>query len=274
MDFTDEETVALIRYQDNDYKVINSLLRLNCNSEISIDNRKGEGYPHLSRDDIDSYLSCIGLIYSSILRTYKANGCTLPNKTIYRGTQTDIIEAMDGDVCSFLSTTTSLAQTRSFSAFYTNEGLDCTKRAVAIIDGNVPWINIDELMGGMEDEIIFVPAKVKVEPIKTDIDPLRGKTYKMTLSELDIPEKSSEEISKMRESILEQTDTMSNYLKIILEDKKIPGSINDKTVEFATNEYNKWKELVVAYNHQQYRVLKNQIINQNNLEEQKNISSK
>lgn len=272
MDFTEEETVALARYQDEDYRIINSLLRRGYSSEAEIDNLNTGDYPFLTRDDMDSYLSCISLIYSAILRTYQANGCVNPDKTIYRGTQTHIAEAMDGEECSFLSTTTSLSQTRSFSAVYTREGFDGKRRAVALIDGHVPWINIDELMGGMEDEIIFVPAKVKVEPIETDINPLRGKTYKMTLTELDIPEKSPEEISEMRTSILEQTETMSGYLKIILQDKRKPGTLDSKTVEFATIEYNKWKDLVVSYNHQQYRVLRNQIIN--GVEDKKNISSK
>ena len=179
---------------------------------------------------------------------------------------------MDGKECSFLSTTTSLAQTRCFSSVYTRDGFDSKRRAVAIIDGNVPWINIDEIMGGMEEEIIFVPSKVKVEPIETDIDPLRGKTYKMTLTELDIPEKSTEEVEMMRTSILNQTDTMSSYLRLILEDKRKPGSIDKKTIDFVTEEYSKWKDLVVDYCHQQYRVLRNQIIN--SVEDKKNISSK
>lgn len=272
MDFTEEETVALIRYQDNDYKVINSLLRRGYESERTLNMRKGEGYPYLSREDVDGYLSCIGLIYSAILRTYQTNGCMFPNKTVYRGTQTDIIESMDGEECSFLSTTTSLSQTRCFSAVYTDNGLDSSRRAVTIVDSDVPWINIDEIMGGMEEEIIFVPAKVKVEPIVTDIDPLRGKTYRMTLTELDIPEKSPEEISEMRTSILDQTDAMSGYLKIILEAEKDPSLRDTPHLKFATQEYNKWKDLVVSYNHQQYRVLRNQIIN--GVEDKKNISSK
>ena len=270
MDFTEEETVALIRYQDEDYVIINSLLRRGYSSELQIDYRNNIEFPILTKEDMDGYLSCIGLIYSTILRTYQANGCNAPNKTIYRGTQTDIVEAMDGEECSFLSTTTSLAQTRCFSSVYTKDGLDTKRRAVAIIEGNVPWINIDEIMGGMEEEIIFVPAKVKVEPIETDINPLRGKTYKMTLTELDIPEKSPEEISMMRTSILDSTETMSGYLRLILENRRNPGSIDGDTLKFATQEYNKWKDLVVDYNHQQYRVLRNQIIN----EDKKNISSK
>ena len=261
MDFTEEETVALIRYQDEDYKVINSLLRRGYESERTLNMRRGEDYPYLTKEDMDGYLSCIGLIYSVILRTYQANGCMFPNKTVYRGTQVDIIESMDGEECSFLSTTTSIAQTRCFSAIYTDNGLDSSRRAVAIIDSDVPWINIDEIMGGMEDEIIFVPAKVRVEPVVTDINPLRGKTYRMTLTELDIPEKSPEEISEMRTSILEQTETMRDYLKIILEAQKDPSLKSSQQFEFATQEYNKWKDLVVSYNHQQYRVLRNQIIN-------------
>jgi hypothetical protein len=272
MDFTEEETVALIRYQDNDYKVINSLLRRGYESERTINMRKGEGYPYLTKEDMDGYLSCIELIYSAILRTYQENGCMFPNKTVYRGTQTDIIESMDGEECSFLSTTTSLAQTRCFSAVYTDAGLDSSRRAVAIIDSYVPWINIDEIMGGMEDEIIFLPAKVKVTPINTNLDTKLGKTYKMTLSELDIPEKTEEEIECMRKTILDNTETMSDYLKLILEAEKDSSLNNTQQLAFATQEYKKWKELVVSYNHQQYRVLRNQIID--NVEDKKNISSK
>jgi hypothetical protein len=127
-------------------------------------------------------------------------------------------------------------------------------------------------MGGMEDEIIFLPAKVKVTPINTNLDTKLGKTYKMTLSELDIPEKTEEEIECMRKTILDNTETMSDYLKLILEAEKDSSLNNTQQLAFATQEYKKWKELVVSYNHQQYRVLRNQIID--NVEDKKNISSK
>ena len=272
MNFTEEETVALVRYQDNDYVVINSLLRRGCSSEIEIDKRKNKEYPFLTKEVMDEYLSCITCMYSAILRTYQANGCLPPDKALYRGTQIDIIEAMDGEACSFLSTTTSYVQTRPFSILHNKDGRDDSKRAVAFIEGNVPWINIDDIVGGMEEEITFVPAMVHVEPIESGVDTRLGKAYKMTLTELDIPEKSPEEINEMKTTILNQTETMSSYLRLILEDKRKPGSIDSKTVEFATLEYNKWKDLVIDYSHQQYRVLRNQIIN--SVEDKKNISSK
>ncbi len=272
MDFTEEETVALVRYQDEDYRIINSLLRRGCSSEKEIDKRKNEEYPFLTREDMEGYLSCISCMYSAILRTYQAGGCVAPDKAIYRGTQIDIVEAMNGQACSFLSTTTSYAQTRAFSILHHKLGRDDSRRAVAFVEGNVPWINIDDLMGGMENEIIFVPAKVEVEPIESGVETRLGKAYKMTLTELNIPEKTPEEISEMRSTILDQTETMSGYLKIILEEQRKPGLLDSKTVEFATQEYNRWKDLVVSYNHQQYRVLRNQIINSK--EDKKNISSK
>jgi len=74
---------------------------------------------------------------------------------------------------------------------------------------------------------------------------------------------------EMRNTILEQTETMSDYLRLILEAQKNPTLKNSKQVEFATQEYNKWKELVISYNHQQYRILKNKIINQDNLDGKK-----
>ena len=268
MDFTDDEMKALARYQNIDYRVINSLLRHGYESEKTINERAGRDYPYLTRDMLNEYLFCIDQIYSVILKAYRYNNYLPPDKVTYRGTQKAILEAMNNDECSFLSTSTSHIQTRNFSVLYSKDGIkNDSERAIAIVEGNIPWIDLDEFMGGMEGEIIYVPAKVSVTPIDTNLDPKLGKTYKMTLSELEIPEKTEEEIKGMRKTILDKTETMSDYLKLILEAQTNLSLQNTPQLAFATKEYCNWKDLVVSYNHQQYRLLKNNIIEQNKVEE-------
>lgn len=261
MEFTEEEYASLARYQDNDYIVINSLLRSGYSSEKTIDDRKNEVYPYITKAAMDDYLTCIVQMYSAILRAYQTKGCVSPDKVTYRGTQIEVIESMNEENCSFVSTTTSFAQTRTFSMLYHKTDSDPSRRAIAIVEGNVPWIDMDELIGGMENEIIYVPAKVQVKPIETGLDSRLGKTYRMTLTELEIPKKTPEEITEMRNKIIEQTETMSDYLRLILEAEKNPSLQDNKQVEFANQEYNKWKNTVIEYNYQQYRLLKEKIIN-------------
>ena len=77
---------------------------------------------------------------------------------------------------------------------------------------------------------------------------------------MDIPEKTPEEIEEMRQQILSNTERMSEYLKYILAVKDNPNFNNNPRTLNVIREYEDWKKLVVEYNHQQYRIIKNKFI--------------
>lgn len=107
---------------------------------------------------------------------------------------------------SFLSTATNIIKTITFSRSF-NKGskvVNQTER-VLLVDSNVTWISIEKEYGGREGEILFVPAKISIEEANLTQNEKYGKEYIMTLSELDIPIKSQEEITLIKKEILDKT---------------------------------------------------------------------
>ena len=65
---------------------------------------------------------------------------------------------------AFLSTTTRKNQTRTFSrTFSKDKSVDKeADKALLKVEGDVPYINMEDVLGGMEDEILFAPAKAEI----------------------------------------------------------------------------------------------------------------
>lgn len=257
-----EEITAVEKYQDNDFKIMNSLLRSGIESEMRINSRNGKNYPYMTRDMMEQSLKDIQNLYSAIIKQYLANGSVKPSKPLYRGTKTSLVNSMENSNSSFLSTTTNIVQTMTFSRSF-NKGsniADETERAVLLVDGEVPWISIETELGGGEDEVLFVPSKIEIKEAQLTPNQRYGKEYVMKLSELDIPEKTPEEIDSMRIEILDKTEKMSDYLKYILVIKDNPNFNQNPRTLAVIEEYNQWKELVIQYNYQQYRIIKNKLM--------------
>ena len=260
-----EEVKAVEKYQDNDFKIMNTLLRSGIESEIRINSRNGKDYPYMTKEMMDKSLNDIGNLYSAIIKQYLLNDSKKPEKPLYRGTKVSLVESMQNSNSSFLSTSTSIVQTMTFSRSF-NKGsniADESERAVLLVDGNVPWISIENEFGGGEDEILFVPSKISIEEANLTSNQRYGKEYIMRLTELDIPFKTPEEIEKMRNEILEKTEKMSDYLKYILVVKDNPNFNQNPRTLSVIEEYCKWKDLVIEYNYQQYRVIKNKLMGDN-----------
>lgn len=259
---TNDEISSIERYQDNDFKIINTLLREGIESEIRINSRNGKDYPFMTKDLMEKSLNDIKNLYSAIIKSYVRNGSQKPNKQLYRGTKQSLIESMNNTTGSFLSATTNINQTLTFSRTF-NKGsniADDTDKAVLFINSNVPWINIENDLGGFEDEILFVPSKVQLTEANITSDKKYGKEYIANLVEMDIPEKTPEEIEQMKNQILSNTERMNEYLKYILAIKDNPNFNNNPRTLNVIKEYEDWKKLVVEYNHQQYRIIKNKLI--------------
>lgn len=164
---TNEEIIAVENYQDNDFKIMNTLLRSGIESEIRINSRNGKDYPYMTRDMMKNSLNAIANLYSAIIKKYLSNGSKKPEKKLYRGTKISLVESMKNSNSSFLSTSTSIIQTMTFSRSF-NKGskvADQTERAVLLVDGNVPWISIEKEFGGGEDEVLFVLRKFQLKKL-------------------------------------------------------------------------------------------------------------
>lgn len=259
---TDDEKSSIERYQDNDFKIINTLLRDGIESEIRINSRNGRDYPFMTKDLMEKSLNDIKNLYSAIIKSYMRNGSQKPSKQLYRGTKKSLIEKMNNKNGSFLSATTNINQTLPFSRAF-NKGsatADDTDKAVLLINSNVPWISVENELGGFEDEILFVPSKIEIAETNTPSDKKYGKEYIAYLSEMDILTRTPEEIEQMKSQILSNTERMSEYLKYILAIKDNPNFNNNPRTFNVIKEYEDWKKLVVEYNHQQYRIIKNKLI--------------
>lgn len=260
-----DEIAAVEKYQDNDFKIMNSLLRSGIESESRINTRNGKDYPYMTRDMMEQSLKDIQNLYSAIIKKYLANGSVKPVKLLYRGTKTSLVNSMQNSNSSFLSASTSIVQIMTFSRSF-NKGsniADETERAVLLIDGEVPWISIENEFGGGENEVLFVPSKVEIKDVQLTSNQKYGKEYIMKLSEIDIPEKTPSEIENMKTEILDKTEKISDYLKYILVIKDNPNFNQNPRTLAVMEEYSKWKELVIEYNYQQYRIIKNKLMGKN-----------
>ncbi len=259
---TPEEIEAIQKYQENDFRIINSLLRKGMESERRINLSRKGGYPPITKEKMEESLRDIQYLYSAILKRYVANGCVKAPKPLYRGTQTSLISSLQNENSSFLSTSSSILQTRTFSKIFSREskGADESERAVLLIEGNVPWMSVEDEIGGGEDEFLFVPSRVEIEETDLSFKKKFGQEYIMKLSEIDIPEKSMEEIEQLRQEILEQTERMSSYLEYLLVTIENPNIKDDSRVLSIIQAYDAWKDLVIQYNYQQFRILKNKFL--------------
>lgn len=270
-ELTSEEIISIKKYQVDDFKIMNSLLRQGLESEVRINSSNSKSYQFMTRSLMEQSLEDIKNLYSAIIKSYMKNGSQKPGKQLFRGTQDSLIESMKNNASSFLSATTNINQTLTFSRTYNKASYiaDDFDKAVMLIDGNVPWLSIENEIGGLEDEVLFVPAKMHISEKQFTTNQKYGKEYTVVLSEIDIPEKTPEEIEQMRNAILHNTEKMSKYLKYILVVKDNPNFSNNPRTLSLINEYNDWKKLVVEYNHQQYKIIKNKFINNPNLYQDK-----
>lgn len=122
--------------------------------------------------------------------------------------------------------------------------------------------------------MVFVPSKMQITETSLTSNQKYGKEYTVNLVEMDIPEKTPEEIEEMKKQILANTEKMSEYLKYILVIKDNPNFNNNPRTLNVIKEYEDWKKLVVEYNHQQYRIIKNKFFNLQNEEQLNNLNSK
>lgn len=267
---TEEEKKALEEYQSTYYKIINTLLRKGITSEETINSKKGNDYIPPTNEQLEEAIKCIKNIYSAIIKNTIANGNNIEDKPLYRGTQKSIIDQMmkKDETTSFLSATTNKNQTRTFSKTYSKDkSVDPEyDKAFLKVEGNVPHINLEELLGGMEDEIIFAPAKVEIiegiEGISNDDEKhknMYGKPYTLKLMPLEIPEMSAEEIVRLRESIFDRNEQMGKILNAIMQMKQFPNLSDPNSLNSITNKYSQWKEDFIRYCYQEFRIINKEL---------------
>ena len=157
-ELTKDEISSIERYQDNDFKIVNTLLREGLESEIRINSSNGKDYPFMTRDLMEQALNDINNLYSAIIKTYIKNGCQRPNIRLYRGTNQSLIESMNNKNSSFLSTTTDINKTLTFSKIFKKGSkiADKTDKAILLINSNVPWISVEDEIKSMEKNILLI----------------------------------------------------------------------------------------------------------------------
>ena len=269
----DDENRALQEYQDNYYKIVNTLLRKGITSEQTINSKNGSDYIAPSNEELEAAIDNIKNIYSAIIKRTLANEDNKETRPLYRGTQISIVEKMkeNAEETAFLSTTTRKNQTRTFSrTFSKDKSVDKeADKALLKVEGDVPYINMEDVLGGMEDEILFAPAKAEIIDGIEGISPederhtnLYGKAYTLKLTPLEIPEMSNEEISKLKESIFNRNEEMGKTINDILEIQKYPELFDTNKLPALIEKYSKWKDDVISYCHQQFRQIKKEIENE------------
>ena len=270
---TSDEKRALEEYQDNYFIIINTLLRKGITSEQTINSKNGRDYIAPTNEELEKAINDICKIYSAIIKSTLAREDNKTTKPIYRGTQISLVEEIkeNGEETSFLSTTTNKNQTRAFSrTFSKDKNIDSElDKALLKVEGDVPYINMEEAFGGLEDEILFAPAKAEIiegiEGISSDDErhtKLYGKPYTLKLTSLEIPEMSKEDISRLRESIFDQNEKMGRVINNILQMKQYPEQFDTSRLPSLIQEYSRWKESIISYCHQEFREIKRQIENE------------
>lgn len=269
IEITEIEKKALEEYQDNYYKIVNTLLRKGITSEQTINSKNGKDYIAPSNEELEKAIDNIKNIYSAIIKS-TLNGNNIEDKPLYRGTQITLIEQMrkNGEETSFLSTTTNKNQTRAFSRTFSKDKSVDTEydKAFLKVEGNVPHINLEEFLGGMEDEVIFVPARAEIidgiDGISDQDEKhtkLYGKPYTLKLIPLEIPEMSNQEILKLKESIFSRNEKMGKIIEAILQMQQTPDLVDAENMDYLIQQYSKWKDDVISYCHQEFRIIQKEL---------------
>ena len=138
---TPEEIQAVEKYQDNDFKIMNTLLRSGIESEFRINSRNGKDYPYMTRDMMEKSLNDIANLYSAIIKQYLSNGSKKPEKPLYRGTKISLVDSMQNSNSSFLSTSTIAHLSGSIACFIIS-------------------LSIKSTLGGIIGEIILIVFEI------------------------------------------------------------------------------------------------------------------
>lgn len=267
MQITNEEIEALKKYQENDYKIINMLLREGITSEEHLFDKFSIFLEEIKAFSFTEYFNNIKLIYSAIIKySTKENN----NQDCYRGTSLkDIEELMTNNAnTSFMSASTNKNETLKFSTKPDKNGnRNLENKAFCKIEGNVPFIDLEKVLGGGEDEVIFAPSKAKITLGIDQIDNIEqnryGKLFTIELSPIIVPKKSEEEIEKLEISTKLKSKEMMNLLVYLLELKKNNNDSHKLIIDKLSKEYSEWKNQVIDLCYQKFENIKLQLYSQN-----------
>lgn len=260
---TPQEEKSIKGYQGTDYLIINTLLRRGIKSELRILSRGVKNFELPENEELEEVIENIKNIYAGIIRRSLANENAQLEQPLFRGTKISTIERMmkqDKEV-SFLSTTTNAYETAKFSK--TDGKGAIQERAIALVEGNVPFLNIEELLGGMEAEVLFAPANLEItEGIQNpnvNINPVLGKQYTIRLTPVEIPELSESEVSQLRESVLSKSKEINEILKEIVILKVSTEGKDIDRLNALIEQYSRWKDDMISYCYQEFRKIKKEI---------------
>lgn len=267
MNINIEEIEALKKYQENDYKIINMLLRAGINSEQHLFAKFPTFLEELKSLNFTEYLNNIKLIYSAIIK-YSINEKL--NQDCYRGSSLRTIEELvNNNTTSFMSSSTNKAETIKFSTKPDKNGdRNLENKAFCKIEGNVPFIDLEKILGGGEDEILFAPSNINIEPGIKDMASTEenryGKMFTIKLSPLEITSMSQQEIESLEISTKLNAKEKLGLLAYILELKQNNNDNHKFVIDKLTKEYNSWKNEVMQLVYQEFEKIKSELYDMNN----------
>ncbi|MGN1298530.1 MAG: hypothetical protein ACI4UE_00885 [Candidatus Scatovivens sp.] len=212
---TNEELEAIRFYLNEKYVAINQLLTSDIKTDIALFYDEKINY---NRKDTGKEIECIKIIYE-LMQKVKKQKANKESWSFSRGTNLFEIEKLKNEtfIDRFLSATT---MKQKAEAEYS---LKWEEPAIMYICGmpDVPYINIDDILGIKSDEIIIAPF-TKVISIK-ELDDLKNnniyksiKSYSISIENQELQEINEAERKGLYNYILDQSDNINDKLSEII----------------------------------------------------------
>ena len=231
-DFTDEDLEVLRKYRNYKSSEINQLLVSNSEVDLSTilsSKEEDEDFKFYTKDAVEENIELIKKLYSIMIKAYYKKS----NKEAWAlsyATNVREIEKLKNEIYidNFLVTTSNKEKVK--------DNLAGNMPALLNIagDGNVPVINVDEILGNdtLEPEMLISPfTKIKEFKENEQIaleDERILRIYTITLEKQDLQEITEEERKSIYDYIMASTEVVNQKLKETVESEKDKEQINEE----------------------------------------------
>lgn len=253
-DFTNEDLETLKKYRSQKYLAINKLLI--SNSEIDVNilmscDEDSEEYKFYTKESIKNNIKLIKDLYEIMLKAYYKKE-TRDAWALSYATNVTEIERLKNEIYidTFLVTTSNKEQVKKQIAGEMPALLNIAG------DGNVPVLNIDEVLGNetKEPEILISPfTKIKEfkENEQISLEDERSlRIYTVTLEKQDLQEITEEERKSIYDYIMASTEVV---------DQKLTETVINEREKITTNEeIRKLEGLLAKYEQEITKKIQNQ----------------
>ena len=230
--FTEEDLEILRKYRNQKYLAINQLLTTNGEIDLNLllDSKEdSEDYNFYEKDTIEENIKLIKDLYTVMLKFYYQK----ENKEAWvlsYATNVSEIERLKNEIYidNFIVTTSNKEKVKEKIAGAMPALLNIAG------DGNVPVINVDEILGNSttEPEMLISPfTKIKEfkenEQISLEDERIL-RIYTITLEKQDLQEITEEERKSIYDYIMASVDVVNQKLKEMVSNEKDKIQINEE----------------------------------------------